>query len=413
MSGTVSGPAAGWAGRSRVLTVGELTQHIKAVLERDDLLSSVRVRGEISNFRHPASGHMYFTLKDDAAGIRAVMFRGHNSRLRFRPHDGLSVDAYGYVSLYERDGQYQLYVQEMQPAGLGDLHLAYEQLKAKLAAEGLFDPARRRPVPVLPSRVAVITSPSAAALRDILTVATRRRPGLDLVILPVQVQGAEAAGQIVQALGRAGELPRVEVAILARGGGSIEELWSFNEEAVARAIRASKVPVVVGVGHETDVTIADLAADVRAPTPSAAAELVFADCAALEGQLGGLVFRLRASLAQRAGSLRRRLERATGSAALARPLELLGRRAQRVDLAVDRLGRAASRGQERRRLRLAEVAGRMDALSPLAVLGRGYAICTLVRDGSIVSQAAQVREGEEVHVRLGQGGLGCQVLRKE
>jgi exodeoxyribonuclease VII large subunit len=333
--------------------------------------------------------------------------------LRFRPYDGLSVDAYGYVSLFERDGQYQLYVQDMQPAGLGDLYLAFEQLKARLGAEGLFDPAHKRAIPLLPGRVAVITSASGAALRDILTVGGRRCPGLDVVILPVQVQGSEAAGQIARALGLAGEVPRVEVAILARGGGSIEELWPFNEEPVARAIRACAVPVVVGVGHETDVTIADMVADVRAPTPSAAAELVFADRAALRGQLGGLVFRLRGGLTSRAQAMRRRLDRAAGSPALMRPQHILAQRAQRIDQAVDRLGRAALNAGARRQLLLARLAGKLDAMSPLAVLGRGYAICTMVGDGSVVRDSSQARVDENVHVRLGRGRLTCRVLEGE
>jgi len=399
-------------GARRVLTVGELTQHIKSVLERDDLLSGLRVRGEISNFRHHSSGHMYFTLKDEAAQIRVVMFRGQNHRLRFKPHDGLAVDVEGYVSLYDRDGQYQLYAQEMHPAGLGDLHLAFEQLKRQLGEEGLFRDEIKRPLPVLPDRVAVITSSTGAALRDVLNVATRRCPGLHVVVLPVQVQGAEAPPQIVRALALAGTLPGVDVVILTRGGGSIEELWSFNEEVVARAIRACPRPVVVGVGHETDVTIADLVADMRAPTPSAAAELVFPACSALLGEVSGLVYRLRAGLEKRSHSLRQRLERLSASPVLRRPEQLVAPRAQRLDALTQRAGRAIAFRSERKRLELAQLAGKLDAMSPLAVLSRGYAIC--VADGgrgAVVSSARQVSPGEEVEVRLRSGSLACRVER--
>lgn len=402
-------PADGGRAGRHVLTVSELTQHLKHVLEVDPLLSAVVVRGEISNFRLPASGHMYFTLKDDGAAVKCVMFRGQNYRLRFRPYDGLAVDIHGYISVYERDGQYQLYAQDMRPAGIGDLYLAFEQLKSRLAAEGLFSEIIKKPLPLLPKRVAIVTSPTGAAVRDILKVATRRCPGLNVVVIPAQVQGDLAAGQVARGIETANCLPDVDVIILTRGGGSLEELWAFNEEVVARAIRASRLPVVVGVGHEVDTTIADLAADHRAPTPSAAAEVVFPDCAALSGQLSGLAYRLRSGLRSHAANLRRRLDRLAQSSVLTRPELLVAGRMQALDNLIQRLSRIGKFALERRSLRLGQLAGRLDAMSPLAVLSRGYAVCVDPATGRVVRRAADVDPGDRVAISLGEGALGCRV----
>lgn len=391
------------------LSVSQLTQYLKRLLEADEVLGSVVVRGEISNFRQPSSGHMYFTLKDEGAALKCVMFRGQNYRLRFVPHDGQAVDLYGYISLYERDGQYQLYVQEMRQTGLGDLHLAFEQLKVRLAAEGLFADDIKRSLPLLPRRVAIVTSPTGAALRDVLNVAARRNPGVPIVVVPTQVQGDLAAAGIAAALGVAGRLPEVDVIILTRGGGSIEELWSFNEEVVARAIRSCPKPVVVGVGHEVDITIADLAADRRAATPSSAAEIVFPERAALLEQVESGARRLRIALRARSQELRRQLDRLAASAVLRRPHNLLATRAQSVDYLVHRLGRVASGNAERRRLLLREAAGRLDAMSPLAVLARGYAVCLDERSRRVLVRADDVAAGEKVAVALGSGGLRCTV----
>ncbi|MDP2871306.1 MAG: exodeoxyribonuclease VII large subunit [Bacillota bacterium] len=398
----------GVAGR-RVLTVSELTQHIKRLLEVDPLLSSVLVQGEISNLRQPGSGHIYFTLKDESAALRCVMFRSARARLKFEPHDGLAVDVQGYISLYPRDGQYQLYAEVMRPAGLGDLYLAFEQLKARLSEEGLFRAEDKRRPPMLPRRVAVVTSPTGAAVRDVLKVAARRCPGLQVVVVPAQVQGEGAAAQIVRGLIVGSGLPGVDVVILTRGGGSLEELWAFNEEPVARAIRACPVPVVVGVGHEVDVTIADLAADVRAPTPSAAAEMVFPDCAALNGHLSGLVFRLAMGLRGRARALRQRLVRVEARPPLSKPETLIGQRAQRLDSLTHGLAGGFRRQVERGRARLGRLSGQLDALSPLNVLARGYALCTVAGTGRLVRSAAAVPLGEMVSVRLATGRLGCRV----
>jgi exodeoxyribonuclease VII large subunit len=398
----------GVAGR-RVLTVSELTLHIKNVLEVDPLLSSVLVQGEISNLRQPGSGHMYFTLKDESAALRCVMFRSARSRLKFEPHDGMAVDVTGYISLYPRDGQYQLYAETMRPAGLGDLYLAFEQLKTRLSGEGLFDESAKRPIPKLPRRVAVVTSPTGAAIRDVLKVATRRCPGLKVVVVPAQVQGEGAAAQIVRGIVVGASLPEVDVVILTRGGGSLEELWAFNEEPVARAIRACPVPVVVGVGHEVDTTIADLAADVRAPTPSAAAEYVFPDCGALSGHLSGLAFRLAMGLRGRARALRQRLVRLESRGPLSRPQFLIGQRSQRLDSLTHGLATGFRYQVERGRMELGRLSGQLNALSPLSVLGRGYALCTDAETGSVMRSAAGVAPGGRVKVRLSSGGLDCRV----
>lgn len=393
----------------RALTVSELTQQVKRLIDADPLLSSVLVRGELSNLRQPASGHMYFTLKDDSAALRCVMFRSANARLRFAPRDGLAVDVFGRVGVYPRDGQYQLYADDMRPAGIGDLHLAFEQLKARLAAEGLFDAAAKRSLPLLSRRVAVVTSATGAAVRDVLKVGARRCPGMRAVVVPVPVQGEGAADKIAAGLRAAATLPEVDAVILTRGGGSLEELWAFNEECVARAIRESPVPVIVGVGHEIDVTIACLAADVRAPTPSAAAELAFPDCSALGGHLSGIVFRLRAALHALSVRLRRRLDGLVQSPVLSRPQEVVGVRAQRLDSLVHSLLTAFVHRAERHRLKFGELAGRLDALSPLNVLGRGYAICTDSKTGAVISAARDAAPGTSVDVRLADGGLRCTV----
>jgi len=404
-----------------VLTVGELTSHVKELLDGDFVLADVWVRGEISNFRrHGPSGHMYFTLKDAVAQIRAVMFRSDNQRLGFQPGDGMSVLARGRVSVYEREGQYQLYVREMQPDGLGSLWLAFEQLKKRLAAEGLFDQARKRPLPVLPRGVGVVTSSSGAALFDILKVAAQRYPGppcegylpcpgIPVVISPAQVQGAGAAEDIVRAFRLLDARDDIDVIIVARGGGSLEELWAFNDEKLARTIRASRHPVVTGIGHEVDTTIADLAADRRAATPSNAAEIVFPSKSELHYTIGALDGRLqRAALGLVAGR-RRSVEALARSAALAYPERLLDGRRQRVD----DLGRLLE-GAFRRKVRELKsrrdvLVGRLDALSPLAVLGRGYALCRRADDGRLVTTVTSVAAGDAVSVQLKDGRLDCTV----
>src|SRR5574341_1951041 len=312
-----------------VYTVSTLTAEVKAVLE--DGFSAVWVEGEVSNFKHHTSGHMYFTLRDAAAQIRAVMFRGNNRLLKFQPKDGLAVLVFGAVSVYERRGEYQINVEFMEPKGVGALQLAFEQLKARLEVEGLFDAARKRPLPRLPRKVGIITSPTGAVIRDMLTIIGRRFPGLAVLIHPVQVQGEAAAQEIAAALARMGQRPDLDVLIVARGGGSLEDLLAFNEEVVARAIAASPIPVISAVGHETDVTIADFVADLRAPTPSAAAELAVRTRAEILDQIAAAESGCARVLRYRLAMRRRRLHDLGVDRAWSVLHRSVGRRVQRID----------------------------------------------------------------------------------
>jgi len=385
--------------RVTVLSVSELNRRLKACL--DSAIGDVWVAGEISNFRVPASGHFYFGLKDEQSQVAAVMFRSANQRLRFRPQDGLEVVGHGRVGLYDVRGDLQIYVDDMEPRGLGSALLALRQLKERLEAEGLFDAARKRPLPEWPRTIGVVTALTGAAVHDIVTTLRARMPSIPVVVRPVRVQGEEAGADIVQALADLNRLPEVEVIIVGRGGGSLEDLWSFNEERVVRAIAASRVPVVSAVGHEIDVTLADLAADLRAATPTAAANLVVAD----RGEVQQLLVRLSAALA---GALRARL-RAEHTRVdfltrrLRDPRQVL--RAQR--LRIDELGERARRGLEATfRLaqeRLRGSSERLHALSPLGVLQRGYSITRRLADGRVVRAAAELVPGERVEITFREG----------
>jgi exodeoxyribonuclease VII large subunit len=438
----------------RVLTVRELTRYIKMKLESDELLQGVWVQGEISNFTHHTSGHMYFTLKDKDARIKCVMFASYNQRLPFRPKEGMKVLACGNVSVYERDGQYQFYVVEMQPDGIGSLYLAFEELKRRLEREGLFDPARKRPIPKFPRAVGVITSPTGAAVRDIVTTLGRRMPSVPVVLDPVLVQGKHAAPSIVRAIERMNELGEVDVLIVGRGGGSLEELWAFNEEIVARSIRASRIPVISAVGHETDFTIADFAADLRAATPTAAAELAVPHHLEVRRALHQYELRLRNGLANQAARKRERLQRLMRSPFFMYPRQHLLQPAERLDRLRDRLRHAAQArlNLERERLmyaerRLAAVSpqeqarlarerlgglGRrleqaarnavkdsrrrflaatrhLDALSPLKTMQRGYGLVYDEAEARLVKSVRDVQPGDLVKVRLADGRLDCHV----
>lgn len=396
----------------RVYTVSELTAYLQGRIESDPVLQGLWLEGEISNFTHHSSGHMYFTLKDGGARLRCVMFRSSNARLRFRPHDGMAVTARGSVTVYPKNGDYQLYVDAMEPSGMGSLFVAFEQLKARLESEGLFDQGRKKPIPPMPSCVAVVTSPTGAAVRDIVKVLRRRRGDLDILLIPAQVQGDEAPAGIIRSLALVRRLPRVDVVIVGRGGGSIEELWAFNDEGVARAIAACPVPVISAVGHETDFTIADFVADLRAPTPSAAAEMATADGAHFCQLFNTMVRRMSTSLRQTISTHRKHLARLSGSPALTRPAKRLSLHRQEVDALAARLARSMHEGTALRRHRLAASAGRLQALSPLSTLSRGYSICT-TGQGILVRKASQVAPGGRVNVLLHQGSLDCLVERVE
>jgi len=387
-----------------VYSVSAITAYIKRRLDSDLTLQNLWLEGEVFNWRPAPSGHVYFTLKDSNASMRCVMWRSTVSQLSYLPKgDGEAVLAHGHISVYESSGQYQFYVDDLEPVGLGALHAQFEQLKARLAREGLFDETRKRPLPPFPRRIGLVTSPVGAALRDILNVLRRRYPLVEVILSPTQVQGEEAPPQIVSALQALSRLEGVGVIILARGGGSLEDLWAFNDERVARAVAASPVPVVCGVGHETDFTIADFAADMRAPTPSAAAELVTPDRDELSRRVGLLKSQLTTVIHDTVA--RRRLTLAGEMRALQRvsPLVWIEGRRQRVD----ELSHVAQRTMQHRsalnRERLNGVWLRLTALNPHATLARGYAIVRRADDGRVVNRVAQVSPGDQLAVQVSDG----------
>lgn len=391
-----------------VWTVTSLTRHIGGLLEADDALADVTVSGEISNFKHHSSGHMYFTLKDAQSVIKCAMFRSANSRMRFRPEDGMRVLVHGNVSVYGPGGIYQLYPDRMEPDGIGSLYLAFEQLKAKLEREGLFSDGLKRPLPLLPRRVGVVTSPTGAVLRDIRNVLFRRFPRATLVLAPAAVQGQDAPAQLMQALTRLATVPDVDVIVLARGGGSLEDLWPFNDEALARAIRACPIPVVSAVGHETDFTIADFVADLRAPTPSAAAELVMPDEEGLRALLTDTLSRARHAMRRRMEMERLRLDRMAGRPIFRNPLAVLDVHRQRIDGLQQRARQSITTRMERNRSVVGNYAGKLDALSPLRVLARGYAIVS-DETGSTISRISRLHVGDRVRLRLMDGTASARI----
>lgn len=391
----------------KIYTVSDLTAEIRATLE--DSFAGIWVEGELSNFHRHSSGHMYFSLKDEGSQIRVVMFRTANRQLRFQPKDGLVLLVYGELSVYERRGEYQLVAEYMEPKGLGALQLAFEQLKQRLQAEGLFDDARKRPIPLLPRRIGVVTSPTGAAVRDILHVLRRRFAGVDVLIYPVAVQGDQAAPEIVEALDELNRRGGLDVVIVARGGGSIEDLQAFNEESVARAIAASRIPVISAIGHEIDYTIADFVADLRAPTPSAAAELVIARQDELMQRLDDLGSRMTGvirsklhSLGVRIGGLERHLR-------LLNPIEQIQMQRRSLTERWKALTALTDRRLTVLHGELKAAAGKLDALSPLAILHRGYSICLRLPDHEIVKDSSAVKTGDLIEVRLHRGRLRCGV----
>ncbi len=393
----------------QILTVSEINRYLKNVISRDVLLSGLMVRGEISNYKNHYSGHMYFTLKDESSLIKCVMFRTYNCELKFNPENGMRVIIGGYISVFERDGQYQLYVESMQPDGIGALHLAFEQLKQKLENEGLFDQSFKKPLPLLPRAVGVVTSSTGAVIRDIINIMGRRYPNINIKIYPVAVQGEGAAKQISKAIDRINKIRCVDVLILARGGGSLEELWAFNEEVVARSIYRSDIPVVSAVGHETDYTIADFVADLRAPTPSAAAEIVAPEKATLKNELNNLVSRLARSLNQNLVVQRNRLFRVTDSAAFKQPFDRIYQERMRLDIYQKSLIRALQMNFSEYKSRFAVLAGKLDALSPLTIMARGYSIIKDKENGKVIQSINDVYKGAELEINLMDGTVDCVV----
>lgn len=389
-----------------IFSVTELTQNIKAHLET--AFTRVWVSGELSNFVHHSSGHMYFSIKDSSAQLSAVMFRGQNRRLMFRPANGLQVLAFGNISVYPPRGQYQLVVEQLQPAGTGDLYLAFEALKQKLANEGLFDSIHKKPLPRFPGRIGVITSATGAAIRDMIQVITRRFPLAEILLFNAKVQGEGAGDNIAEGIRYFNRHQSCDVLIVGRGGGSIEDLWPFNEEVVARTIFESRIPVVSAVGHEIDVTISDLVADVRAPTPSAAAELVVPDQITIRQSLVEKSQSLPRALQKRLAHVRSRVDGLTRSYALRRPQLLIQSRQQYLDQLNDGLQRALQRRAEHVRQHLNHLTEKLSLLNPMEVLGRGYAIVQ-GDDGQIVKSIGQVAPRQSVHVTLKHGTFDAKV----
>lgn len=388
------------------ISVGELTSKIKLALSGTEF-QNIAVQGEVSNFVHHTSGHMYFSLKDDQSRIKAVMFRRYNQQLDFIPKNGETLIALGSIGVYEPNGEYQLYVEFLLPMGVGELHIAFEQLKSKLEAEGLFDSSRKMSLPFLPQRVGVITSPTGAALRDIIQVAKRRNPNIRMLIFPALVQGEGAPQSLINALNQA-QATDVDVMIMGRGGGSFEELSAFNDEGVARAIANSKIPIVSAVGHETDFTIADFVADLRAPTPSAAAELVVPQYRDLMQTIAHFQERLEGAILRNLSVQRNSLKGLTERAIFQHPQLLIARRRQGVDELWTSLVQNQNHYLKLRRAELGGLGGKLETLSPLGTLARGYSICHN-QQGDLLTRVNQVEDGEIVHVKLHEGELICRV----
>lgn len=393
-----------------VFTVTALNQYIKDLMDGDTGLRALTVRGEISNYKAYPSGHHYFSLKDETGALRCVMFKSDAYRLRFRPVNGMKVVAMGRVSVFPRDGQYQLYCTHMAPEGVGDLHAAFEALKAKLDREGLFDPDHKRPIPDYPRKIALVTSPVGAAVRDMLRILNARWPMSQVCVVPVRVQGAEAAAEIAGALDYVNEYRLADLIITGRGGGSAEDLWCFNEEIVARAIYRSDIPVISAVGHEPDVTIADYVADLRAATPSNAAELAVPD----QNDVYGWLIQAKARLTQRTtrelSMARERVRRYSTRRVLTDPAAMLENKRLLLDRDRERLGAALTARLGRERERFAAQCAKLDALSPLKVLGRGYAIPQ--KDGRVVTSAKALKPMDELTLKLRDGDVPCQVMKK-
>ena len=393
-----------------IFTVSEVNSIIKNLLDGNEVLRQVYVRGEISNFKyHNMSGHMYFTLKDEMSQIRCVMFKSSNMLLPFMPENGMKVIAFGFVSVFARDGQYQLYVEDLEPDGIGALHIAFEKLKMRLEQEGLFAQERKRPLPFLPRKIGLVTSPTGAAIRDLLTVIRRRFPNVNIVIAPVLVQGKGAADDICSAISLLNSLNDIDVIIVGRGGGSIEELWAFNEEKVARAISNSKIPVISAVGHETDYTIADFVADKRAPTPSAAGEIVVPEKRILKNELRLISLRLVNGFYNYIGEKRQKLEYLKAAPVFRRPQTYIINCRQELDELLISLMKETNYYMTQKKALLSHLVSRLDALNPLSILKRGYSICIKDDTNQVVKGIADVKKGDCVRVLLADGSLICDV----
>ena len=391
-----------------IYEVSQINEYIKLRFDDDAFLNNLFLRGEISNYKCYPSGHHYFSLKDAGGSIRCVMFRGSAFSLRFRPENGMKVIAQGRISVFPRDGTYQFYVNQMTVDGVGDLHVAFEQLKAKLMAEGLFDPSRKRPLPRYPHTIAIITSSAGAALRDMLRILRKRYPLCEVKLLPVRVQGEEAPGEIAAALAYANRYRVADLIITGRGGGSIEDLWAFNDERVARAIAASELPVISAVGHEPDVTISDFVADLRAATPSNAAELAVPDQMELRQALAARQALLLTQMQKRLRQERGTLERLASSRVLKSPINYINDRRLQVDYVQHRLTAAFSETVQRKHRRFASLTDKLDAMSPLKVLARGYSMAS-DGQGTLLRSVKQIKPGDRLTVRFADGSAAAVV----
>lgn len=391
----------------RIATVTQINNFIKVLLERTEVLQNLWIKGEISNFKLHSSGHIYMTLKDEGAVLRAVMFRSAAMRLKFRPENGMKVSARGRIGVFERDGQYQLYIEEMEEDGRGDLYRLFEELKRKLGEEGLFDEKKKKKIPRFPKKIGIVTSPTGAAVRDIINILRRRYPLCEAVLYPALVQGQGASESIVRAIEYFNAEKSADVLIVGRGGGSIEDLWAFNEEATVRAVYASDIPVISAVGHETDFTLTDFAADLRAPTPSAAAELAVPQAEDIYSFLEGCAVRSKALLLAKAQARERQLSLLTSRPSLTDFSRTIERRIQETDRAEDNLLKAYENLVQKKTASLSDAASSLDAMSPLKVLERGYSVAS--KDGRTIRSVSGVKEGDDIDIRLTDGTVRAKV----
>ncbi len=390
------------------ISVTELNKYIKEKIDGDEMLNNVLVKGEISNYKHHYTGHLYFTLKDENSLIKCIMFKSYAGNLKFEPKDGMKVTIFGTVSVFERDGVYQIYCKAMQEDGLGSLYKAYEEMKARLEKEGLFDPNHKKKIPLMPKCIGVLTSNTGAVIRDIINVSTRRNPNVYIKLLPVPVQGAGAAEKIAEAIKLMNEKNLADVIILARGGGSLEDLWPFNEEIVARAIYDSNLPIISAVGHETDFTIADFVADLRAPTPSAAAELAVPNISDLVLKLESYNNRYKLALKKKVEFMKLRYEKCMNSRVFKEPLQKINEKYIFVDMKIKSMQNSITNIYNKKKAEMVKHIAKLDALSPLKTLSRGYAIAT--KNGKVIKSVNEVKHDDEVDIKLIDGIAKAKII---
>lgn len=394
--------------RPEPMTVSSLNNYIKNIIDEDEMLNNVYIKGELSNFKKHYSGHLYFTLKDETSLIKCVMFKSYAGYLRFEPKDGMSVVILGSVSVFERDGVYQIYAKGMEPDGMGALHTAYEQLKEKLSEEGLFDEKYKKPIPVLPKAIGVVTSKTGAVIRDIINVTTRRFPNVNIKLYPAAVQGEGAAETIVKGIEFFNREKNVDTIIIGRGGGSLEDLWPFNEEITARAIFNSELPIISAVGHETDFTISDFVADLRAPTPSAAGELAVPDILEVKWKIENINKRLANSLKQKVEKMKEKYSIIVNSKVLKNPYEMIQQKMLQCDNVTKNLENIFSLKVKDEHIKLVGLASKLDSLSPLKTLTRGYSIVES-QDGKIIKSVKSLKQGDELNIKMSDGLVKAEV----